>query len=43
MICDHRNVHDRKNKRYKERMVFLDLSFAGFCIKIAFDILFWCF
>ena len=25
MICDHLNVHIRKNRRYKEHMVFLDL------------------
>ena len=35
VICDHLNVHIHTNKRYKERVVFLDLICAGVCINIA--------
>ena len=36
MICDHMNVHVRTNKRYKERAVSLDLSWAVFRSTIAY-------
>ena len=41
MICDNLNVHIRTNKRYEERAVFLDISYTGFCSKMAYIGYFW--